>query len=258
MGQSLPTSSQAILTDFLAAAGDAAIAYAVVMGKGLVVLLTVVVALVGAPASALGASGDVTTTQRYIQANYTLVQAASAKIKTAEAALQTVLHQVSGECPNAAANSPQNADSTQLSNEVIGAIVLAAYHTDIPAGTNFIRAAKGLRWTNRALTSTVQSYVGKLKVLTTLAAPNVCADVRAWVASGYRTLPASTAHFDDQFMPNWVAIGELPDLLTPYERPGQAAILRRTNQFEAQLTETEANAGVETWDQTMNKLVLQP
>ena len=59
-------------------------------------------------------------------------------------------------------------------------------------------------------------------------------------------------------MPNWVGLGELPDLLKPYERPGDRAILRRTNQFEDRLTETEVHAGVETWEQSMNTLVLQP
>ena len=159
----------------------------------------------------------------------------------------------------AAAASPQNPDSTQLSNELIGAMVLSAYRTDVSAGTNFIRVAKGLRWSNHRLTNAIQSYVGKLKVLSTLAIPNVCADVRAWVAGDYRTLPASTVRFDQQFMPNWVAVGELPaQLLAPSERPDQQAVLRRTSQFEAQLTEFEAEDGVETWSRIMNTLVLLP
>jgi hypothetical protein len=225
------------------------------MSKGPIVLLIGVVAFVAAPSCALAASAqDLASTQRYVQANYTLVQAGSGKIKAAEAALQRVLHQVQGECASAAANSPQNPDSTQLSNEVIGAMVLAAYHTDVPAGTAFIRAVKGLRWSNRSLTNTIQSYAAKLNVLRTLAAPNVCADVRAWVASGYRTLPTSTIRFDEQFMPNWVAIGDLPQQLARYEGPGQSAIVRRSNQFESQLTETEVNAGGEI----MNALILQP
>ena len=141
---------------------------------------------------------------------------------------------------------------------VIGAMVTSAYNTDVPAGRSFIRAAAGLRWSNHGLTSTVQSYVGKLKVLIGLAPPNVCADVRAWVASDYQTLPASTVRFDQQFMPNWVAIGELPSALAPYERPSERAVLRRTNALEEQLTEFEAGDGVETWWNTMNALVLNP
>jgi hypothetical protein len=137
-------------------------------------------------------------------------------------------------------------------------MVLTAYHTDVPAGERFIRAAGGLRWSNHALTSAVQSYVGKIKVLNKLAPPSVCADVRAWVSSGYRTLPASTVRFDQEFMPNWVALGELPAQLGPYERPSEKAVLSRSNKLESQLTEFEAEDGVETWGQIMDALVLKP
>jgi hypothetical protein len=228
------------------------------MSKGLVLLLLAALALGAAPACAVAASGAVATTERYIQANYTLVKAGSAKLGAAKAALLGVRHRIEGECAKAAADSPQNSDSTALSNEIIGAIVIAAYRTDLPAGENFIRAAQGLRWSNHALTSTIQSYVDKLKVLNKLAPPNVCADVRAWVAGGYQTLPASTVRFDQEFMPNWVAIGELPGLLGPYERASQKAVIRRTNQLESQLTEFEAEEGVETWGQIMDALVLSP
>lgn len=215
-------------------------------------------ALLALPASALAASGDVATTQKYVQANYALVQAGSSKLGAARAALRAVQNQIEGECPRAAAESPQNPDSTQLSNEIIGAMVTNAYHTDVPAGESFIRAAGGLRWSNHRVTSTVQSYVAKLKVLIALQPPNVCADVRAWVASDYQTLPASTVRFDAQFMPNWVAIGEMPGSLGPYERPSQKAVLHRMNALKEQLTEFEAGDGVETWGDIMNALVLNP
>jgi len=228
------------------------------MGRWFLVSMTAALVLAVAPASALANPQDVTATGRYVQANYLLTQAANSKIKAAEAALQNISHQISGDCANLAYDSPENPDSEQLSNEVIGAVVLSAYHTDVPAGTRFVRETEGLRWSSRALTSTVQSYVGNIRVLTKLAVPDVCADVRAWVASHYQTLPTSTVRFDRQFMPNWVAIGDLPQQLAPFERPAQRAIIRRTGQFEYALTEVEANAGVETWDETMNALVLQP
>jgi len=247
-----------ILTNFFAGARHLAIAYAVPVSKAPVLLLTAAMTLLGAPTSALASSGDVAATQKYIQANYALVQAGSSKLPAATAALLAVRRRIEGECPMAAAESPQNPDSTQLSNEIIGAMVTSAYHTDVPAGESFIRAAGGLRWSNHRLTGTVQSYVGKLKVMIALATPNVCADVRAWVASGYQTLPATTVRFDQQFMPNWVAIGELPGSLAPYERPGQKAVLHRTNALEEQLTEFEAGDGVETWGDIMNALVLNP
>jgi len=211
------------------------------------------------PGIATAESPDAAATQKYIQADYALVQAGTSKLGAARAALRTVRSQIEGECPRAAAESPQDPDSTQLSNEIIGAMVTSAYHTDVPAGQSFIRAAGGLRWSNRRLTSTIHSYVSKLKVLIALTPPNVCADIRSWVASGYQTLPATTVRFDQQFMPNWVAIGELPrGLLAPYERAGQRPVVNRTNALEEQLTEFEANDGVETWWNIMNALVLNP
>jgi hypothetical protein len=247
-----------IFTNFFAGARRSAIAYAVPVSRARVIFMLAVLAVLAIPASAWAASGNAATTQQYIQANYALVQAGSSKLGAARAALRTVRSQIEGECPRAAAESPQNPDSTQLSNEIIGAMVTSAYHTDVPAGRSFIRAAAGLRWSSHGLTSTVQSYVGKLKVLIGLAPPNVCADVRAWVASDYQTLPASTVRFDQQFMPNWVAIGELPGALAPYERPSQRAVLHRMNALEEQLTEFEAGDGVETWWNIMNALVLNP
>jgi len=228
------------------------------MGRRAVPLLIASLALLAAPASSLATSSDVSATQKYIQANYALVQSGSSKLGAARAALRATQRRIEAECPRAAAESPQNADSTQLSNEVIGAMVTSAYHTDVPAGNRFIRATQGLRWSSRSLTSAVQSYVHSVKVLNALAPPNVCADVRAWVASGYQTLPATTVQFDQQFMPNWVAIGLLPGGLSAFEQSSQRGIVRRTNALEDQLTEFEAGDGVETWGNIMNALVLNP
>jgi len=229
------------------------------MGKVAVLLCASALALACAAASASASSQNAASTQSYIQANYTLVRAGTAKLGVVRVALRNTQARIEGECDNAALNSPQNPESTELSNEIIGAIVLAAYRTGIPAGNAYIRAAGGLRWSNPRLTSTISSYVGKLKVLRSLTPPNVCADVRAWVASGYRTLTQSTVRFDQQFMPNWVAIGELPiQLLAPYVRSSQRSLLRRSGQLESQLTEFEANDGVNTWSAIMDALGVSP
>ncbi len=248
-----------ILTNFFAGARRVAIAYAVTVSKAPVVVLAALTALLAVPGLATAESPDAAATQKYIQANYALVAAGSSKLGAARAALRSVRARIEGECPRAAAESPQNPDSTELSNEIIGAMVTSAYRSDVPAGESFVRAAGGLRWSNRSLTNTIHSYVSKLKVMIALAPPNVCADIRSWVASGYQTLPATTVRFDQQFMPNWVAIGELPRaLLAPYERAGQRSVVNRTNALEEQLTEFEANDGVETWWNIMNALVLNP
>jgi hypothetical protein len=211
-----------------------------------------------APTSALAGAGDVAATRTYIQANYRLVQAATSKIAPIEATLRGVRSQVDRECPMAAAGSPQNSDSEQLSNEVIGAMVTASVHlVELPASREFVRIARRLTWSNRGLTRTVRAYVNKALGLVTLAQPKLCSDVKSWAASGYRTLPQSTTVFAPRFMSLWIAPGELPAALTQYETAEERPLLRRTNQLEHKFAELEARAAI-TWGEIMNTLVLQP
>ena len=155
------------------------------------IALSATVALGMGPATTVALASDASGTQRYIAANYTLVRTARSYLRRAEAAPLKVLAQVKRDCPLAAANSPQDPQSTQLSDEVIGAMVLTAYHLDVPELWRFVAAVMPLRWSNARLTNTLRGYARKLKVLATLAPPDICADIRAWVASGYKTLPPS-------------------------------------------------------------------
>jgi len=232
--------------------------YALPMGSRCVALLVTTASLLAlAPACALAGSGDAAATRTYIQANYALVQSGGTRLARARSILHNLLRQVEGECPQAAKGSPQNGDSTELSEEVIGTMVTSAYRPDLPAIDSYIRATAHLQWSNHSLTSAVRAYVGKLKAIAALAPPKLCADVAAWRAGGYATLPASTIGFDQQFEPNWVALGELPALLKSTERPEETGLLRRSNQLEQQLTEFEAEAA-ETWRELMNELDLEP
>ncbi len=216
---------------------------------------SVAVGMCAGPAAA-GAT-DASATKAYVAANYTLVKSARSYLRRAEEAPLKVLTQVTRECPLAAAKSPQDPESTQLSDEVIGAMVIAAYHLDIPALHRFISAVTPLHWSRPRLTHAVRGYAAKLKVLAGLAPPHLCADVRAWVAGGYKSLPPSTVRFDALFMPAWVALGELPAALKQYERPEEKSMLTRSHDLEFELIDGEARA-VESWGKIMNELELEP
>ncbi len=205
----------------------------------------------------LASPADVASTNAYVRANYTLLLAAKSHLRAAENAPGQVLAQVQRECPHAAAESPQNDQSTQMSNEVIGTIVLSAYHLDVPAGNRFVHAVAALRWANKRAGAAASGYASKLNTLAKLAVPHLCADVRAWVASGYKTLPASTVAFDAKFVPAWVAIGLIPQQLSPYESSAQKGLIARSHTIESQLSEAEARA-VEKWSSIMDELNLQP
>jgi hypothetical protein len=222
-------------------------------------LFALLVALALGPADALAGQGDIAATQTYLQANYRLVQLTAAKIRPIEATLRSVRSQALRECPRAAAGSPQDTDSEQLSNEVIGAMVTAAVHlVEAPPSREYVRIARRLTWSNRALTQAVHAYANKALGLVALAPPKLCADVKSWAASGFRTLPASTAVFAPRFISVWIAPGELPPALARYETPAERPLLRRTERLEKQFTEMEAHAGVQTWGEIMDGLGLLP
>jgi hypothetical protein len=207
-----------------------------------VLLLTTVVVLAMGGAPALAAPADVATTRTYLQANYALVHYAAIRLGTARSRLDGVLSKARTDCPNAAAGSPQNPESTMVSYEIIGAMVLAAYHAAQPQISAYIRVAARSRWSSGTLTSSVHAYAGKLTTLSTLAAPNLCADIRAWSTSGYKALPASTVRFDQRFVPAWVALGEVPGQLASFERPDERGTLQRSRQAEERLSNFEAEA----------------
>jgi hypothetical protein len=220
-------------------------------------VLAVLAGLAIWPASAPANAADLAATQAYLQANYTFVRYFTSHIPAARAELGGVLAGVRRECPNAAAGSPEDVDSEQLSNEVIGTMVTTVIQHNLPPIRAAIRASAHLRWSNGSLTRAIQAYAAKGKVLSSLAVPHLCADVKAWAASHYETLPASTASFAPRFMSVWVAPGYLPPALSAYETAEDRALAHRTAQLEEQWAEFEAFE-VETWGKIMNALVLQP
>jgi hypothetical protein len=220
-------------------------------------LVAVLLAAALAPAQTLASGSDQAATSSYLKANYLLVSTVASRTRRIEATLRGVLKGVRGECPSAAAGSPQDEQSTQLSNEVIGAMVTAVVALDRPAGRAFVAATAHLRWSNRGLTRDIHAYVGKVWTLSALAQPPLCADVRSWAATRFQTLPASTVSFSPLFMSVWVAAGELPAALSASETRAERSLIARTGSLEMQLTELEARE-VQTYGAIMNTLGLWP
>lgn len=220
-------------------------------------ILVMTIAIVIAPSAALASANDAAATRAYIQADYRLVQTAVGHAREIEAVLHGVLARVRSECPMAAASSPQDPESTQLSNEVIGAMVTAAVRLDVAAGRRFVREAGRLSWSDRALTRSVRLYAGKVATLDALAPPNLCGDVRSWATGGFKALPASTVAFAPRFMEAWVAPGELPPAVARYEGAEDRQLANRTKRLEERFSELEAKE-VETWGSIMDALGLWP
>jgi hypothetical protein len=225
--------------------------------RGLLPLLVALAGLAVWPASAAADAADLAATQTYVQANYAALRVVISHLAASEAGPLHVLAQVRRECPGAGTGSPQDPESTQMSNEVIGAMVLSAAQPDLQATRAFVHATAGLHWSNRGLTRAIHTYVGDWKTLLGLPAPNLCGDVKAWAASGFHTLPASTVAFVAKFIPAWVGAGFLPARLSSYESAATRAFANRSVMLEERVSEAEARA-VAHWGEIMDTLVLWP
>jgi hypothetical protein len=224
------------------------------------VLALVWVAATATPASAAApSSADVAATQALAHATNTLVTAAHPDLSRGLAAVVSYVNQTTTRCPAVAAGSPQNRDSEQFDNEVAGALTVTGYHTAAAPIAAFARIVKGLRWSNPRLTRAVHKFATKLVGLSTLAVPDLCTDVGAWVSSGYATLPASTVQFDQRYAATDIEAEESPlivRLARPYGTPADLTVLRHVERFEAELAEVEATA-VGDYSRLMNAIDLQ-
>jgi hypothetical protein len=153
-----------------------------------------------------------------------------------------------------AAGSPSDAQSIELEDEVIGAMVTAVIALDRPAGRAFVSAVGHLRWSDRKVTRTIHSYVEKVRTLLVLPQPSLCSDIRSWAASGFATLSASTLTFTPRFMAAWVAIGELPPGGGGDAWPDTRA---RTRRLEERLSDLEARE-VKTFSEIVKIVGLGP
>jgi hypothetical protein len=209
-----------------------------------------------APAGALAASSDTSTTEAYLRANYALVANGNGNIPTSEALLRRLRERLRRECGGIVMGSPPEENSNKLTWEAIGAMTIAGYQPGRRAIATFARAVAPLRWGNAALTRAVHSYARKLQTEVRTPPPDVCGDLRAWRASGYTSLPQSTLHFRTTFYTVYVGIGFLPlHLLAPSLPSSQSGLVRRTQQLELRIAEAEARA-VETYGEIVDSLGL--
>jgi hypothetical protein len=228
------------------------------MRLALPMLVVLAIAADPAPVHASAGARDLAATQTYIRANYALVRVGAHEIGPSEAAVKGLLHQVREECLGSATGSPQGEDSDQLDDELQGAITILALRPVTSEIGAFVRAVAHLRWSSPQLTRAVSSYASKLRTLSSLTPPPVCADVRAWTASHFATLAAATDSFVLVFENVNVTLGEVPaGLLAPYERRAEKAMLRSSTRLEEQLAEAE-NRAVPQWEATLQEIGVSP
>jgi hypothetical protein len=219
-------------------------------------ILAVVLGLGVAPAGALAASRDAASTNAYLAAAASDLSAAVASMHTTiQASIDALNSRYASECPRVGAGSPQDEEADAMTFEVAGALWSTAYHADARIVESFVNAVAPLRWSNPKITRDAHAYAASFHELAVLPLPNMCAEIRAWSADGFKAIPAATT----QFVRHLESINgqALPlALLAPYEGPAQRALATRVAHLESQFDAMETMLGQVWWDMTLETLGL--
>jgi hypothetical protein len=223
---------------------------------GRLAILTTVLTVGLVPAGALAASPqDSSSAHRALEAADTTLQAVVSTWPNVEQNLHKLDLKFARECPDVASGSPQNSSEQRLSYEVAGALFATGYHTDAKIADAFIKAVSSLRWSNPAIGRRLHVFVNGLREMIALTVPDLCADVRSWIASGYQTVPARTLQFDEHVEAIEVEVPS-PRLVAAYVPPADRGLLKRVEHLLTRFEELEFTTGQQDWLEVLETLGL--
>ena len=163
-------------------------------------------------------SQDRAATRAYLEAELTYQRALTAGAPAANAGFEHLADGLIGECQGVLVGAPResakalfesrkqtprqtgesNRARRQLSDlqlELTVALTLPTIDADRQAAIAYARAIQSVRWSNTTLTMLEHERAALMEWQLQLAAPGACADMKAWQASGYRTLSPATKTF---------------------------------------------------------------
>jgi hypothetical protein len=152
------------------------------------------------PAGALVKPSDAATTHDYLEARIALQRTPAAEGKPAELKAITALEtQIKAECPGVLVGAPPrvkgektNQSALEVSEELLTVTLGAAEHVEHPAYARFAKTVRHLRWSNLRLTKLRRSLALEQAEQSAIPLPNLCSDMKFWVASGYTAVSAET------------------------------------------------------------------
>ena len=205
-------------------------------------ILTTVLAVAGAPATAGAASRDVASTHTYLEASYRALHATVSTWASVEASIHELDQRLGAECPDVGAGSPQSEEEQKLSYEATGALWATGYHTDAAIDRAYVKTLSRLTWSNPQITRDARRLATGLLEMAALQVPNICADVLAWHANGFGTMPSDVEPYDQHV--EAIDIHEIPrNLLAPYVQPAERGLRERVEHLATRFEELEFMRG---------------
>ncbi len=242
---------------------------------------------IAAPGGAVGSvrvtPQDRAATHALLEARYVYEQALLAAAPASVVAEEGFVGALGGECPGVLAGAPQetlktlfesplrsssprqigeaNRESRQLDDlqsELSLALDGPLIDSDRQAALSYARTVKSLHWTSSTLTVLEHMSAVELEEEVRSAPPQVCADMKAWVSSGYKTLsPATKTLIGEQetvLIQYFRALRELlasfhssePLVIDPvliYEGPREKTLVQKTDVLAADLKSARKDLG---------------
>lgn len=206
-------------------------------------------------ASAAPSAGDAASTHAYLEANYAVLHSVVSGWPSDEAKIKALDSKIHGECPLAGAGSPQNEEAQKLSTEVIGALWATVYDANANAIQRFAKTVGPLHWSNPAIARGVRHYTRGLREMIALRVPNLCEDVRAWSATGFKTASTGTDQFDRHV--EAIEVKEPSQrLLGPYEQTSDRSLAGGVAHLATRYGELEFSRGQSDWNELLETLAL--
>jgi hypothetical protein len=178
-----------------------------------------------------------------------------ARVKAGQAKIEAFNTKLAGECPRIGIGSPETEASQPIAHEVAAALWSLAYGIDAAPIAAFVRAAGHLGWSSPRINAIARRYRRSLHEMATLPLPDLCADVGAWKATGYQTIPPAAVSLASRV--DAIELHPIPPrLLAPYVRGSDASLIARTKRLERKLAENEFIVGQSDWLQVLGTLAL--
>lgn len=242
------------------------------------------------PASALATSENAAATHAYLAATSRHEETELSNLPHEIEAREATVARISGECPGILTNAPsheegfgspvgrgplgpggpapsnaraegerrrQSRQLDELKLELSFALEGSRTQADREADVALISALTPLKWSNPRITILVQVIAAVVKEQLESPAPPVCADMKSWVASGYKTLAPSSREMASRsealLKHSFEILGlalltpkqTFPQILVRYENASDRRLARHTETLNRQLdkrSETRAAA----------------
>src|ERR1700684_147913 len=150
-------------------------------------------------AQARVSADDAATTHAYLEATIAMSRASAAEQPAFIRELATFETQVKASCPGILSGVPthndgesSNESAFQIGQELTFVTLGGAERVEHPLLARYAAVVRHLRWSNRKLTKLLRSLAREQGVQSAIALPDLCSDLRFWVASGYKAVSQQT------------------------------------------------------------------